>query len=725
MNKSLLFRQDLILAGLLVTVIILMIIPLPNVIIDSIIGFNITFSVLLLMVGIYLRQPSDLSTFPSLILIGTAFRLAISVATTRSILTEAEAGQIINTFGSFVVAGNIIVGLVIFLIITIVQFIVITKGSERVAEVAARFCLDAMPGKQMSIDAELRAGTLDPEEGNRRRQKLDKDNQFFGAMDGAMKFVKGDAIAGLIITAVNLIGGIAVGMIIHEYSFGNSIQVYSLLTVGDGLVAQVPALFMSMCAAIIITRVTHSENEDLGSEIATQLASDKRALYVAAAVVMGLGLIPGFPWMIFAFLSGTLVLIAYFWSGQQQDEESSSEDGQDSQTASTELTAQSKDVTTTEEAQQTGSTDENQTPELSTPDYTKIRETERHVLFVGEELLNAIEDDNSLDFRNNLYRKWHEESGINFPAFQMKKDFSLAPWQMRVEFDDVPAAKFDIPSDSVLLTCDPELEDLLPEGSQITPTEWTGQHGFWIPKNTLDELPEIDAQAMPPGHAAMEAAQSVAKRFTGLLFSRIEFGYFMTIVEEKDPHMIKDIADTLGISTLTDILRRLVEEQVPLKPQRLSMEALHQWMVKTKDAQTLVEALRMAMRRQLCYSLSDDNGVIAAVVLEPAIEKAMRQASQTVNSGDGIADKNIVIDPKISEKILNKLYNLQTSRPDRRRQIVVVTAPDIRRPLRNFLVTNNIYWPVISYQEIAAEVKAHPIAMVRLQEGSTQTQQAA
>jgi len=228
------------------------------------------------MVAVYLKHPSDFSTFPSVILIGTAFRLALSVGTTRLILSDADGGQIIETFGDFVVSGSVAIGLVIFLIITVVQFLVVTKGAERVAEVGARFALDALPGKQMSIDADVRAGNIEQEEATKLRKRLDKDSQFFGAMDGAMKFVKGDAIAGLIIIIINLVGGIAVGVSIHGLSFGGAVQVYSLLTIGDGLVAQIPALIMSLCAGVVVTRAANGDNVDLGTDIFKELIADPR-----------------------------------------------------------------------------------------------------------------------------------------------------------------------------------------------------------------------------------------------------------------------------------------------------------------------------------------------------------------------------------------------------------------------------------------------------------------
>ncbi|MEP5376020.1 MAG: flagellar biosynthesis protein FlhA, partial [Hyphomicrobiales bacterium] len=292
-------RKDLILVSLLVAILALMIVPISQRIIDILLSLNLSLAVVLLMMAVYLKHSSDFSTFPSVILISTAFRLALSIGTTRMILSEADGGQIIGVFGDFVVGGNVAIGLVIFLIVTVVQFLVVTKGAERVAEVGARFALDALPGKQMSIDADVRAGIVNAEEGEKMRRRLDKDSQFFGAMDGAMKFVKGDAIAGLIIIAINLIGGIAVGVVSHGMTFGGAVSIYSLLTIGDGLVAQIPALLMSMCAGVIVTRVASPDNVDLGTDIAGELLADFRVTSIAAIIVGMIGFIPGFPMFTF------------------------------------------------------------------------------------------------------------------------------------------------------------------------------------------------------------------------------------------------------------------------------------------------------------------------------------------------------------------------------------------------------------------------------------------
>ena len=271
-------RSDVVIASFIVLAVVMMIIPLPTALVDALIGINIGFSLLILIVAFYISHPVDYSSLPPIILLATLFRLALSISTTRLILLEGYAGQMVSAFGNFVIAGEVVIGLVVFLIITIAQFLVITKGAERVAEVAARFILDAMPGKQMSIDNDLRNGDIDAGEARTRRQRLERESQLYGSMDGAMKFVKGDAIASLVILCVNLIGGLLIGMLKRDMAFGEAVNTYSLLTVGDGLIAQIPALLIAVGAGTVVTRVNSDQAGDLGSEIIAQLGNNARAL---------------------------------------------------------------------------------------------------------------------------------------------------------------------------------------------------------------------------------------------------------------------------------------------------------------------------------------------------------------------------------------------------------------------------------------------------------------
>ena len=305
-------RSDIVLALMMVTVIFMMILPLPTYLIDTLIALNMGIAVILLMVAVYLTTPLEFASFPSLLLITTLFRLALSISTTRLILLQADAGDIVFTFGNFVVGGNLIVGIVIFLILTIVQFVVITKGAERVAEVSARFSLDAMPGKQISIDGDMRAGLIDIEEARTRRSNIEKESQLFGSMDGAMKFVKGDAIAGLIIVAVNMVGGITIGVVQNGLTAAEAAHIYSILTIGDGLIGQIPALFIAITSGLIVTRVSSEEKRDLGSDIIIQVSQEPRALLVAAGLMVGFALIPGFPSFIFLTIACLLGVPVWF-----------------------------------------------------------------------------------------------------------------------------------------------------------------------------------------------------------------------------------------------------------------------------------------------------------------------------------------------------------------------------------------------------------------------------
>ncbi|TJX04207.1 MAG: FHIPEP family type III secretion protein, partial [Mesorhizobium sp.] len=305
-------RSDLVIAILMLVAVVMMLIPLPTFLVDILITANIAVSVLILLASFYVSHPLQFSSLPSVILIATLFRLAITITTTRLILLQADAGEIVSAFGSFVVGGSIAVGLVIFLIITVAQFIVVARGAERVAEVAARFTLDALPGKQMSIDAELRNGDIDQAEARRLRQQLERESQLFGAMDGAMKFVKGDVIAGIVIILVNLIGGFAIGTMQHDMSLSDAAVTYSLLTVGDGLVAQIPALLVAVAAGTMVTRVGSSDGtSDLGKQITSQLLRDSRALALAAVIMVGLAVVPGFPSLVFLILGACFGAGAY------------------------------------------------------------------------------------------------------------------------------------------------------------------------------------------------------------------------------------------------------------------------------------------------------------------------------------------------------------------------------------------------------------------------------
>ena len=425
-------RTEVVVIAFMMMAVVMMIIPLPTYLVDTLIGVSISLSILVLVVAFYIRKPLELSALPALILLSTLFRLALSISTTRLILLHGDAGAIIDAFGKFVIAGEVVVGLVIFLIITVAQFVVITKGAERVAEVAARFSLDAMPGKQMSIDNDLRNGDIDSNEARRRRSDLQRESQLFGAMDGSMKFVKGDAIAGLIILFVNLIGGLLIGMLSRDMAFAEAGRTYSLLTVGDGLIAQIPALLIAVAAGTVVTRVNNeAEESDLGTEIIRQMGNSQRALTITALILVAVAFIPGFPAAVFLGLAALLGGCAWLLRRSQRREQ--------------EAAALVPEVAEEDAAQEPDNQEE------AAPAVTDSRV----LLSIGPGLAEAVPLQPFKQRLEVLCHDLHTELGIEFPQPSVAVDMAAPTGSYRVELEGVPVDQGELNPAQLLLQDDP------------------------------------------------------------------------------------------------------------------------------------------------------------------------------------------------------------------------------------------------------------------------------
>ncbi len=698
-------RKDLVLVTLMVSILMLMVVPLNQQIIDILLAINISISVLLLMVSIYLKHPSDFSTFPSVILIGTAFRLALSIGTTRLILTEADAGQIIETFGDFVVGGSVAIGLVIFLIITVVQFLVVTKGAERVAEVGARFALDALPGKQMSIDADIRSGNLDQEVGTAMRKRLDKDSQFFGAMDGAMKFVKGDAIAGLIIIVINLIGGVAVGVSLHSYSLGEAVSIYSLLTVGDGLVAQIPALLMSLCAGVIVTRVANHDNDDLGSDISKELIADPRVPGVASFVVFGMGLIPGFPFWVFSGAAAALLITSYVLrrTYAEADRVKAEEEAAASENADDETSARPGEERTGEAAA------EGQPGDLRSA---------RFRVCVGKGLAKQMAPELIRQHSDMLFQKLKRTSGVNFPSAPVDMSEHIPAWDFVVELDEVPIFRETIPSNAILIDCGPEILPLLncPE-DDMTPVNWPTIEANWIPDTFEDLARQIGCDVLPPEQKLAEAAFRIYEQNLGSLFSRIEFDALLEQARKVDPEALTHLEQNLSRPVLFQIIRYLIEDGVPVRPMNLLIDSMQYWTQVNEGAGPVLisECLRGSMKRQLCHAITGEDNVLGVAMLDPELEAMARQSvTDAKRSGNLASLDGLVLSNEITESLVNQFKALTTAQHSDGRQLAVITTTDIRRRLRNFLAANDIHLPVLAMHEVSSDVTTYPIELVTL-----------
>ena len=684
-------RNDLVLAALIVSIIFMMILPLPTWLVDALIATNMCLSATLLMVAMYLPNPLAFSSFPSVLLVTTLFRLAIGIATTRLILLNGDAGHIIYTFGNFVVGGNLVVGLVVFLILTIVQFVVITKGSERVAEVAARFSLDAMPGKQMSIDGDLRAGTIDMDEARRRRSIVEKESQLYGAMDGAMKFVKGDAIAGLIIVAVNLLGGVLIGVLQRGMTAAESIKVYSILTIGDGLISQIPALFVSICAGMIVTRVTNADGtaSNVGSDIGAQLLAQPKALMIGAVVMLGFAVIPGMPTTTFLILSVVIGVVGYtFFRGERR------------------IVDPKTGKVTTVPAISAGSDKEKAD---KAADADAFAPTVPLLVDMQSGLEKAFSSKILNDELVKIRRALFEDLGIIFPGISLRFNDTLPPENYSIMVAEIPVSQGRLRPNHLLVR-------------EATENLTALSIPFESDKKFLPNLPTIwtSAELKPAlsnaGIAFLEPTQllsyhiaMVLKKYAGEFIGIQETRALLTDMEIRFPELAKEVQRVMPIHKIAEILQRLVGEEVSIRNLRAVMEALIEWGQKEKDSVMLTEYVRVALKRHISFRHSSGQNILPAYLLAPAVEDTVRGAVRQTSGGSYLA-----LDPGISRQLLENIKSTVGDLSRSMQKPVLLTSMDIRRYLRKMIEQDLYELPVLSYQELTQEINIQPLARVEL-----------
>ncbi len=625
---------DIALAALVVLVVGLMIVPLPTWALDLLISTNLSAAVAILLVVLYVPDAIGIATFPTLLLLTTLFRLSLSVASTRLILLQANAGEVIRAFGTFVVRGNYVVGAVVFLVLTIIQFIVIAKGSERVAEVGARFALDAMPGKQMAIDAELRAGAIDGNEARRRRRTLQRESQFYGAMDGAMKFVKGDVVASLVILVVNILGGLAIGSLMKGMPVTAALKRYGLLTIGDGLVTQIPALVLSTAAGVLVTRVASEEADTpLGDELARQLLGAPKALQVASGFVLLLAIVPGLPAAPFLLIGVALLLAGRARARQQRVEE---------QQAATEPMPKDR--------VRAGSRE---------PAFVPV--VVPWSLEVSEDLGTALGElrTMALGLRQELFA----ELGVPLPAPRVRVAPEIGAGHVVLSLHEVPAKILPLP------------EGL--DGEART---------AWVRERTLALL------------------RARAADFLGLA----EVQRLLDELEQFSPATVRNVVPKpVTLVALTDVLRRLVEEQVSVRDLRGILESLSTVAVTEKDPLTLAEYVRSQMRRAITFRLTAGLGQLDVVLLDPLLEDTIRRAITRTPAG-----AFLTLAPPVARDVLGAIRRAVASRAQEGGQpdVVVLTQPDIRRFVRKLLEPELPEVWVVSFAELLPEVAIKPVA---------------
>lgn len=677
--------SDLLLAALVVAVISLMILPLPTVVVDTLLAANLGIAVTLLMMSMYITSVLSFSTFPSLLLFTTLFRLSLNITTTRLVLLYADAGEVINTFGHFVVAGNLVVGAVIFLIITIVQFLVIAKGSERVAEVAARFTLDAMPGKQMSIDADMRAGVINIDQARERRAELAKESQFYGAMDGAMKFVKGDAIAGIIVTAVNIIGGLIIGITMNGMTFQKAVKTYSILTIGDGLVSQIPALLISITAGIVVTRVTSEDSPALGGDIGRQILAQPKALLLGGGLLLMFSLVPGFPKPQFLALGATVTFIGYAIHRATQTSED--EDGEHPVPA----------IAAAGQKPPKPSADEGDEFSMTVPlimDVAAAIEKRINPHMLNEELVRI---------RKALYH----DLGVPFPGIHLRYSKGMPAECYRILLQEVPVAEGKL-KDGFILARE-RLENLQLLGVDIVEEKQflPDVAALWVPEREQPELKEAGVPTLTAPQILTHHLAFVLKRYSAEFLGLQETKFLLDNMDQRYGELVKEVQRIMPIQKISEVLQRLVQEEISVRNLRTILQALIDWGQKEKDTVLLAEYVRSSLKRYISYKYSGGQNVLAVYLLEQNAEETIRKAIRQTSGGSFLA-----LDPDTTARFVETIKSKIGDLSQAMEMPCLLTSMDVRRYVKRLLELEVPGLPVLSYQELVEEISIQPLAKI-------------
>jgi flagellar biosynthesis protein FlhA len=667
----------------IISILAVLLVTLPPVILDLGLTINLALSLLILLVAMYLRNPLDISAFPTILLLATLFRLALNIASVRLILLHgdrgtAAAGSVIEAFGEFVVGGSFAVGIVVFLLFIIINFVVITKGSGRVAEVAARFTLDAMPGKQMSIDADLNAGTIDEPEARRRRKRIQEEADFYGAMDGASKFVRGDAVAAILITAVNIVGGLAIGLLQFDMSFLEALSTYTLLTVGDGLVTAIPSLLVSVAAGVIVTRAGSSQ--DLATELRTQLWSNPIPLGIGAGVLGTLALVPGLPNFAFAMLAAGLGLGAYRVSQEKQEQE-----------------AAAKALPKPEEK-----------PALPERPADLLRPPDPLELQVGYGLIDLVDPDKQGELLNRirmLRRDLTARMGFPVPLVHIRDNLQLGAEEYALLVRGVRMGRGTLMADHLLAIAPPGGGPPIRGFETRDPT--FGLRAFWI-------RPSEKSEAQISGYTVVDAASVIVTHLTELLrrhasdlLGRQQTQEMIDAVSATQPKLVSEVVpEVLSLGGVQKVLQNLLKESVPVRDLPAILEALGDYAPKTKDPELLTELVRERLAAQISAELAPD-GKLEVLVLGPDIERTIAGSIQRSEHGTLIALDAPTI-AKVVGAVRKAVEKVSILHPD----APILCTPDVRPHLRRMIERVIPRSAVITANELSPEARVESIGVV-------------
>ena len=677
------YNVDILFAFAVVGIVIMFIIPMPTIIMDLLLTANITFSLLIILVSIYINEPLQVSVFPSLLLFATLFRLGLNVSTTRLILGQGYAGQVIESFGNFVVGGNYVVGFIIFLILVVIQYVVITKGAERVAEVAARFTLDAMPGKQMSIDADLNAGIIDEREAQEQREKIRQEADFYGAMDGASKFVKGDAIAGIIITVINIIGGLVIGMAQQGLSFGEAAQTYTLLTVGDGLVSQIPALLISTATGMIVTRAASERN--MGEEMSDQMMSQPKALFIASIVLFILGLMPGLPTVPFFVMALLMGGLGFVLRSSIKEEEAAEIE-------------ESGEEPSPQEVQRAR---ENEIKNIIKVDQLEVE--------VGYNLISFVLPEQGGDFldRVSMIRKQMAmELGIIIPPVRILDNLQLEPNIYRVKLKGVEISRFEIVPDHYLaMDSGMTTEDI--QGIETKEPAFDTP-AIWIDEDKKEKAEMANYTIVDPPSVMATHLTELIKEHAHELIGRQEVKELIDNVEENNSAVVNELLpDLLSLGEIQKVLQNLLWENIPVNNLVTILETLADYAPTTKNIDLLTEYVRQGLSRQITNQFVDENNQLAVITLDPQLEENLGQAVEQSDQGNYLA-----VEPQQAQQLIESISQEAQKLLQQGKEPILVTSPMIRRPLKELTSRSFPQLTILSFSELAPNVNLEVLGTV-------------
>lgn len=655
---------------IIVLLLAMMILPLPALALDALFSFNIALSIMVLLIGLQTKKALDFIAFPTVLLVTTMLRLSLNVASTRVVLTEGHtgpdaAGKVIEAFGHFLIGGNYTVGIVVFVILTIINFTVVTKGAGRIAEVGARFTLDAMPGKQMAIDADLNAGLIGEDEARRRRAEVSQEAEFYGAMDGASKYVRGDAIAGILVTIINIVGGLIVGMVQHDMAFADAIKNYTLLAIGDGLVAQIPSLIISVAAGVVVSRVANKE--DIGGQLVTQLFTNPNVIFITAGIIGCMGLIPGMPNFAFLFLATLLAGLGYSINKKQQAAELIPE------------VEEETEVTT----------------EIEEASWEDVIPVDLVGLEVGYRLIPLVDKAQGGDLLKRIKgirKKFAQEVGFLAPTVHIRDNLELKPSNYRITLKGVEIANGESHFGQ-FLAIDPGMVSGTLAGQSTTDPAF-GLPAVWIDGNTRDDAQNMGYTVVDAGTVIATHLNHVISSHAADLLGRQEVQQLLDHISKESPKLIEDLVPKLlPLSTVQKVLQNLLSEGVHIRDMRTIIETLAEFAAQTQDTSELTAQVRVKLGRAIVQQLFPSGNEVSVITLDNNLERLLTQAVQSNNA-------STAIEPNMAETLARQAESAAKQQEQMGMSPVLLVSAPVRAALAKFLRRSVPHLRVLSHDEL-------------------------